>query len=456
MQKYKKRLLQLGVILFICINFILVYVDDEGKVDRLASISDWTQTFEANLEEKLYTKGVLLAKEEHNIYFDKNVGSFESFMVEVGSQVNRGDPLFSYKVVQYHQAKAELLEKTNKLEAEVAAIEQAIRKMTAFQIPETNTKSESNFAITEDRLKLEFPQDPIQANLLKEQFLIEKEQEKAEKNATLASVKRQLNELQSSGDTITVESSYSGVITHVSKQLEDPIVTIASNDLHVEGELSEKERPFVKSNLPVEVEVEETKMNLKGTVSNVSDITKEDAAVQRKSTYPFMVHLQKGSEGIGTGETTTDQAHSVAEAQRKQTDNNEENETSKRQKPQEQAQAVEQLLPGYHVNLAITTKASQQATTLPDQAVHHRVVWKMTDKGRLIKQKVKTGIVEDDRIEITSGIITGEVVATEPESQFRHDATFITPLSWENGFKHTISPKGLSWYEFLITGIVAR
>ena len=210
MQKYKKRLLQLGVILFICMNFILVYVDDEGRVDRLASISDWTQTFEANLEEKLYTKGVLAAKEEHNIYFDKNVGSFKSFMVEEGSRVNRGDPLFSYQVVQYHQTEAELLERTNQLEAEVAAIEQAIRKMTAFQIPKTNTNRESSFAITEDELKLEFPQDSIQANLLKEQFLLEKEQELAEKNATLAHVRRQLNELQSSEDTITVESPYAG------------------------------------------------------------------------------------------------------------------------------------------------------------------------------------------------------------------------------------------------------
>lgn len=456
MQKYKKRLLQLGVILFICMNFILVYVDDKGRVDRLASISDWTQTFEANLEEKLYTKGVLAAKEEHNIYFDKNVGSFKSFMVEEGSRVKRGDPLFSYQVVQYHQTEAELLEKTNQLEAEVAAIEQSIRKMTDFQIPKTNTNRESSFAITEDELKLEFPQDSIQANLLKEQFLLEKEQELAEKNATLAHVKRQLNELQSSEDTITVESSYAGVVTHVSKQLEDPIVTIASNDLHVKGELSEKERPIVKSDLPVEVQVVETKMNLKGTVSNVSDITKETAAVQRKSTYPFMVDLQKGNEGTGTKETPIDQAHLVNEAQKKQTDSNEENETSKRQKPQEQAQAVEQLLPGYHVNLAITTKASQRATTLPDQAVHHRVVWKMTDKGRLIKQKVKTGIVEDDRVELTSGILTGEIVATEPESQLRPNAKFITPLSWDNGFKHTISPRGFSWYKFLITGIVAR
>ena len=172
MQKYKKRLLQLGVILFICLNFILVYIDDEGKVDRLASISDWTQTFEANLEEKLYTKGVLAAKEEHNIYFDKNVGSFESFMVEEGSRVNPGDPLFSYKVVQYHQTEAELLDKTNQLEAEVTKIEQAIRKMTAFQIPKTNTKSESRFAITEDERKLEFPQDSHVGKFIKRAIFI--------------------------------------------------------------------------------------------------------------------------------------------------------------------------------------------------------------------------------------------------------------------------------------------
>ena len=84
----------------------------------------------------------------------------------------------------------------------------------------------------------------------------------------------------------------------------------------MKGELSEKERPIVKSDLPVEVQVVETKMNLKGIVSNVSDITKETAAVQRKSTYPFMVDLQKGNEGTDTEESPIDQAHLVNEAQK--------------------------------------------------------------------------------------------------------------------------------------------
>ncbi len=438
----------IAVALFIGVNILLVYMDDDGKVDRIAYVSHWTAVFQSDLEKKIHTTGVLASAQENHVYFDPSTGSFEAFAVEEGSSVQAGDALFSYKVARYQEAMSKLLEKRTQLEEELAAVEQAMTQMTALQIPEVNLEADAGLEWTEEVLKITIPLDPVQANLVKQQFLLEKEKEAAQKQAALASVDRQLAELEETGDTITVESPYEGIITQLSEQLNDPIITVSGTELHVAGELTEQERVYVKKNLPVDMEVMELNKSLTGTVTQVSETPKEEAAAKTSSIYPFIIELKGANE---------------QDAARDSADETEDNEQDKKTKDkkmegQEQLQSAteRELLSGYHVDIDIITDTSEEAPVLNEAAIFQKDAWKMTESGKVIRQQLTTGIEKGDRIEITSGLDIGDKVALQPESQLRSQAAFITPLKWENGFKRTMSPKGMNWFEFFVTGIVSR
>ncbi|WP_289889896.1 efflux RND transporter periplasmic adaptor subunit [Virgibacillus pantothenticus] len=448
MSKTRKRLQMIAVALFIGVNILLVYMDDDGKVDRIAYVSHWTAVFQSDLEKKIHTTGVLASAQENHVYFDPSTGSFEAFAVEEGSSVQAGDALFSYKVARYQEAMSKLLEKRTQLEEELAAVEQAMTQMTALQIPEVNLEADAGLEWTEEVLKITIPLDPVQANLVKQQFLLEKEKEAAQKQAALASVDRQLAELEETGDTITVESPYEGIITQLSEQLNDPIITVSGTELHVAGELTEQERVYVKKNLPVDMEVMELNKSLTGTVTQVSETPKEEAAAKTSSIYPFIIELKGANE---------------QDAARDSADETEDNEQDKKTKDkkmegQEQLQSAteRELLSGYHVDIDIITDTSEEAPVLNEAAIFQKDAWKMTESGKVIRQQLTTGIEKGDRIEITSGLDIGDKVALQPESQLRSQAAFITPLKWENGFKRTMSPKGMNWFEFFVTGIVSR
>ncbi|MYL43713.1 efflux RND transporter periplasmic adaptor subunit [Virgibacillus salexigens] len=463
MRKYKKRFLQAAVILFIGLNFILVYIDKEEKVDRIAYISEWSKAFQTDLEENLHTSGVLTAVDENYVYFDEQAGSFAEFLVEKGDQVTNGDPLFSYTVDNYYEAESQLLQAITQLEGEITAIQQAISQMNAVQIPQTNTEAPPSLEITEEEIQVEFPQDPIQAAIVKEQYLVEKEKELAQKNAALTSMEDQLTELQSTGDTITVESPYSGSVAAISPELKDPIMIIESQELQAEGELSEQDRAAIETGQPVEIEVVEKDIHLQGTIEQVSDKPKDTPTVNDASIYPFIVSLQDDGHDSGTAEATLPSDESADETVPTEGRDTQDNQTDLPEKEVDKENNVDQqlpektnLLPGYHTRLVITTKSSMQATALFEEMVHQNTVWKMTNEGKIMEQQIESGILMNKMLEITSGVQPNEWVAGNPESQLRNQAAFITPLKWGNGFRSTINPKEIKWYEPLLTGLVSR
>lgn len=81
----------------------------------------------------------------------------------------------------------------------------------------------------------------------------------------------------------------------------------------------------------------------------------------------------------------------------------------------------------------------------------------MNDNGKLMKQKVETGLYMASMVEITKGMKAGEWAATERKSQFRHQATFITPLQWYKfKVKEVVSSKYEDWGKYFVTGLLSR
>ncbi|OZU87282.1 hypothetical protein CIL03_17850 [Virgibacillus indicus] len=410
-----KKIILAAIALFIGVNVLLVFLDDENKINRTSYIKDWSEAFETDMADKLFKEGVLAYAEKEQVYFDKTLGSFQEFLIDEGNEVKVGDELYSYTVTNYYETEAMLMQEMETLSGEITAIQSAITQMNGYRIPSTSTSSSAPFQadLSEGNIIIENQQEPVEAEVMKEQYLIEKEKELNQKNAQVDSVQSQLDELRATGNTITVESPYEGIVKEVSTSLDDPIITIESTQLFAEGELTEQERTEIEQGMKTEVRVTEKSLLAEGAVNDVKNSPKE-ISVEGESIYPFNITFNEDAE-------------------------------------------LEELLPGYHADLAITKKESQDATVLFEDSVFTGTVWKLTNEGKLLAQDVETGIYMDEMLEITKGVNTGEWVAEESTRQFRNGATFITPLKLDQStWNDVVTAVPPDWDMDLLIGIVSR
>lgn len=418
----RSRILIACIILFVGVNVLLVYLDDNGTVERKSYVNEWSEVSKADFYKKIEQPGVLTSIEKNDIYFDENTGSFQEFLIEEGAKVNQGDQLYSYHVHDYYDTKTYLTNQMTTINGEIAAIKKAISEISTYRIPSPSASGASTSTNMDEtkgeiEIKVETSRPPIEAEYMKEQYLTEKEKELAREEAQLASIQTQLTELESGGDTITVESPYSGNVALVSDSLGDPIITIVGKDLHIVGKLTEDQREVVNKEMSVEIAIDGSNdATWKGTITNISDLP-EEIALQGKSDYPFSVAFAEDAE----------------EAE------------------------VTDLLPGYHADLSIITKESKGATALLDDAMFGDFVWEMTNGGKLVKQKVETGLEMDGMKEIKKGAKPGEWVAKNPEDEFLSGAIFLTPLKlseikWGDTFHFTYK----NWNRYAVMGILSR
>ncbi|PAV27862.1 hypothetical protein CIL05_19465 [Virgibacillus profundi] len=411
----RRRIILTAIVLFIGVNILLVFLDDENKIDRKSYIKDWAQAFEADVADKLVKPGVIAFMQENQVYFDKTLGSFQEFFVKEGNQINPGDPLYSYTVTNYYETESMLMQETEQINGDITAIQSAITQMNSYRIPPSNSSNSIPLEgdLSEGNIIIENQKEPVEAEMMKEQYLIEKEKELDQKNAQLDSIQAQLDELRTTGNTITVESPYEGTIKTVSTSLSDPIITIESAQLHAEGELTEQERTTIEQGMAVAVQVTEKEALVEGVINEVDESPKA-IQVEGESVYPFNVTFNEDAE-------------------------------------------LNELLPGYHANLAITKKESLGATVLFEDTVFANSVWKMTNEGKLMKQSIETGIYMDRMQEITKGVNTGDWVAEGRTGQFRHGATFITPLKLnQNTWNDVVIADAPNWGKSFVIGLLSR
>jgi HlyD family secretion protein len=431
----RRRFIFAGIIIFIGVNYLLLFLDKEQKVDRLAYVSEWLPAFQTDMKEEVNKPGVLSPMQENHLYFSEETGEFQEFLMEEGVEVQVGDPLYTYRVTNYYETVAELEQQQRKLTGEVQAVEGAISDMNRYQIPRS-TQGTATADTEQPTIQIELPENPVEAAMMKDQYLIEKKKELAAKEAELSSIEAQLNELEATGDTITVESPYEGLVTEVSTTLDAPLLTIAGKELQAEGEFTEQERSRITEGLPVHIQVDAKVMALEGTLEKIQK-TPENVSIKGESIYPFSVAIEEDEQ---------------AEQQE-----NQESMVEKEESAEESNEEAEELLPGYHVNLSIITDESKDATVLFEKNLHAGAVWKMNEKGKLMKQKIETGLYMASMVEITKGMKAGEWAATERKSQFRHQATFITPLQWYKfKVKEVVSSKYEDWGKYFVTGLLSR
>lgn len=406
----KGRIIWLVIALFIVTNCLLILLDDGDKVPRQAFITKWDKVYQSDLKETVQSKGVVAYSGENNVYFDKSLGNFEGFLVEQGTIVNVGDPLFTYKVHDFYQTEAALIYELERLSGEVASIEDAISEMVDFPISQPSVPVVGN--TSEDQTTVVFaPQEPVEAEVLKEQFIIQKEQELATVREQERIIQAQLDELRSSGDTVTVESPYSGKVKEVSTTLQDPIIRIGDTSLIVKGDLHESARVDVETGQQVEITFDKINQQFTGTIARLDDEPHE-VGVDSESIYPFEVMF-------------------------------------------EEEQVLDSILPGYHTNMMITVQESLNANTIHERYVSGKKVWKLQESGKLEKVAVETGLHIGDEVEITNGLTLGNVVTQRKTGDVFAGMPFITPLKFSKVPWLQINDYE-NWKEYFVMGLLSR
>lgn len=410
MRRNQKLIIRLMILVFIIVNLVLVSVDDDGKVMRSVYVSDWNKVYQTNLYETVEAKGVVTYSREDYVYFDKSIGSFDTFLVEEGSEVAKGDPLFAYRIRDYEETEALLTYELSKIEGEVSAIEDAIAEMVAYQIPKPSVPV-MNDKETENTTVVITQPDPIELEVMKEQFLIQKEQELAAKNEQKKAVEERLKDLQDGGDTVTIASPIHGKVKEINPSLNDPIMVIESTELQVSGEVNERDRVKVEEGQKVKISLLESGQALQGTVTSVSEAPQE-VSIDTKSMYPFEITF------------------------------NEE-------------ETLDSINPGYHTKLTITVKEALNTPTIDKGIVQQNEVWRLNEKGIVEKVNIQTGIQIGKELEVISGLAVGNVLSTETLPSSYESMPFITPLKLQQTpWKEVGEFK--DWKKYMLIGMLVR
>ncbi|WP_176142387.1 efflux RND transporter periplasmic adaptor subunit [Halobacillus hunanensis] len=394
--RYKVRICGLVVIAFLTLNAGLIYFDRDQQVEQKSYINEWSAAFTEDLFESIHTSGVFTSNEITPVYFDKQSGIFQEFLVEEGEEISEGDDLYTYKVEDYQVQLNQLETKAARLQAEITSLTENINELESFTIPETGASSQPSF-FSESSPSDSFSQDPepqqqedselqtIETEFMKQNAIAEKELQLSQKQAHLSMVENQLNQLEQTGQSITVTSEFSGVVTNLSENLQPPLLTLSSSNLIVSGELSEEHRKQVKEGMNSYVRIPNLELEVKGLVESIKPFP-ESVDVQHPSHYPFEIVIEEKKK---------------------------------------------EVRPGYHANIEIITAEAIDAVAAYEDVLKNggnSSAWVMNDRGRLEKRKIETGIVEDRMVEVTEGLAKGELLADHPEDEFRDGAVFLTPL----------------------------
>lgn len=414
-KNYKGRITGLVLIAFIVGNAFLIYFDKEGRVDRKSYIEEWTQSFTYDLFEKIDTRGVFTAQESNPVYFNGDVGSFKEFLVEEGETVDEGDELYTYEIVDYQIQENQLESKINRLEEEVDALEEYIDELESYTVPEPERETEStDFFGNDSEDSSNPPPSYVETEYLKEKEIAKQEAALERKEAMLQMVEDQLDQLQETGEEITVTSPYAGTVTELSENLRAPLLTLKSTNLHIQGDFSEKERKKVEEGMATRLYVPNLELKLSGTLTSIHTFP-EDVEVHRSSSYPFEVTPEEMDE---------------------------------------------QLLPGYHTDVQVITDEALEVVSAFESALttdKNLYAWVMNEEGRLERRAVDTGITENGIVEIAEGLEAGEWLAAEPKDEFRRQAAFVTPIHLEDlYFENLLNLEKNQILTYGLLGLLAR
>lgn len=390
---WKKRIKQALFILaglFICLNIFLLIYHEESIYKRKAYIGEWSLLPELDLKESVIEEGTYLAAEKAIVSPSLSQDSFFQTMVEEKEEVEEGETLIEYQPLHYTETEQELEAQLKQLTAEIAAVESTLDQL-ATEEPLTEPNDFSPEVEEEGMEEEDTEQEEVEMEeedssaYLREQFRLEKEEELAGLLARETLVEEQLEQLTEEQD-FYVASPIDGIIETIEEKEDGPVITVVSDDLVIEGIITEELRKKLDTGMDVKI----SGLEAEGTITSLAD--QPEIVTETESTYTFQVSIREQAEDEITG--------------------------------------TSEILPGYHTTMEIILDERLNVPAVHEEQLTATLVpavWVLEADGTISYQKLETGMEEGKWIEIESGAETGQLVAESP-GNFTEGAIFVTPL----------------------------
>ncbi|MCJ7840620.1 efflux RND transporter periplasmic adaptor subunit [Lederbergia sp. NSJ-179] len=391
----RKSLLLIVLVLFIGFNIFLMEKDG-SKIKHVVHLSDWKTLVTGNLEKTLQTEGVVVPAEKHPVFIDLQA-SFKNFLVKKGEVVEIGTPLFEYESSDQEEQTALLEAEITRLEAEKKHVMTYMEELVKMK-SNIHPVSSSNRA---DDAKDNRTADSVEAASIRElslsidQAIAEKELVQKNIEESIRQYETQRESIQEGIKGLTIFSPFEGKVESLSFELENPVITIISENPIVEGFLSEKQVEKVEPDMPVKLYSSQSKAAIPGKIDIIEDLPSEEASLDRDSFYRFTV------------------------------------------KPESED---EKWRIGHHLQTEVILAEAKKVPVVAKKSVEKKegqaFLWVLTENGIVEKRMIQQGLLVHNRQEIKSGIEIGEYYVPDPKEVSR-TSPFITSFQWDKQIVHT-------------------
>lgn len=396
---WKKWTVVAVIVLFVAVNVYLIFKKD-SEIARAAYIDEWRKIKEQNLVLSKEKPGVVAPVEEEHVYFQNGAGDFEQFLVKEGDEVQTGTALFEYSPKNLEETIDQLEAEITRLESEEDALEDNIDNLEDIVLDLATSEDEespSNEAMIAS----------IDAEIYEKELQLSRIEAEIDKYEDLVSIS------DDGLSSLTVDSPISGVVKSISHDLQNPVVTITSNDQQVVGLLDEEDMLEIKEGMSAVIYGSFGKRE--GTIAKIAVNPKQDPQVGVKSEYQFVVEFgEEEEESSDTNEEANNESDEEGNFESDDVDTDELSEESP-------------ILSGSHVNIKITTIEIEDALTLPSETIRVGNIYVLKEDGTIEKRKVKTGTEINGINEISSKAELDELVVYEP-GNLKNKTAFFTPI----------------------------
>ncbi|MBT2646572.1 efflux RND transporter periplasmic adaptor subunit [Bacillus sp. ISL-34] len=391
--KWKIATVSIASIVLITVNLYLIE-KKESKVERTVFVENWTKVKKDTITDTIQTNGVIKPEEEYDIYFDTKKNDFKKFLVKEGDAITAGSSLFEYTTTELDALKANLVAEKTAAEGEIAGIEEYIGKLRSYQ--GTLTSDPEKAAIDESvekNLNIDITtssSDLIKSNV--EQEIYKQELEKNSLNEKVKMLDAKLSSIEEQSSAIVSTSEADGVVKSINKNLNNPIISIVSTNMAIEGDFSEEEMKKVEVGMTIKASSSDSKKALKGTIGRIHSYPAEEPSLKKDNRFPFQALIEPEGE------------------------------------------ETEPLLVGSKVNLTVITNEKAGVPSIPIEAVQYQkqpYIYKLTKKGHVDKHYITKGLKGEGKQEIIKGPSVGDVILLEQNVEVKNHSYFITPIQFE-------------------------
>ena len=402
-----------AVILFIGVNLYLLLKED-SKAERTVYINEWTRIANGDVTQTFETEGVALPESEHYVYFDEDQGEMASIYVKEGEIVTAGAPLFSYDTEELEKQKTETEIEVERLESELDSVEKqtaALKKIDTKSAARSRSTQDSEVTVNVDIDISTLAESQIDESIAK----AEAEERKLE--ADLNASKKQLGQLNKKIDNVTVYSDIDGIITRINKDLTAPVITIASDQLIVEGILSEQQMKDVEVGQKIMMYSELHEQSYEGIISSINELPREVPSIGKEPFYSF----------IGTFEEEVDETEGdFDEVEEDSADAPEQEEEA------ETESETDCLLVGANLQMNVIVEEMLDWPVVSTDSVistaEKKYVYKLSADGVIERQEVSIALTFGGNSSVESGLAAEEVIAARPKAVPADHASFILPM----------------------------